>query len=127
MKYIRSRVPVRGVKLSLGQHVWISKMKMKFAKNRSIQITFKISKVMCRTPTTRLRAGGFQQDGNLMGTLWRGTDSCARHEKYYLQDRLNLGQVVRKGILDYLVRWKGYRKDLDTWVPAASVKSISFT
>jgi len=30
----------------------------------------------------------------------------------------------RKGILEYLVRWKGYRKDFDSWVPAASVKNI---
>ena len=30
----------------------------------------------------------------------------------------------RNGILEYLVRWKGYRKDFDSWVPAASVKKI---
>jgi len=29
------------------------------------------------------------------------------------------------GILEYLVHWKGYRKDFDPWVPAASVKNIS--
>jgi hypothetical protein len=30
----------------------------------------------------------------------------------------------RKGILEYLVRWKGYRQDFDSWVPAASVKNF---
>ena len=29
---------------------------------------------------------------------------------------------VRRGILQYLVRWRGYSKDFDSWVPASSVK-----
>ena len=33
-------------------------------------------------------------------------------------------KLCRKGILEYFVRWKGYRKDLESWVPAASVKNI---
>ena len=30
----------------------------------------------------------------------------------------------KNGILKYLVRWRGYRKDFDSWVPADSVKKI---
>ena len=30
----------------------------------------------------------------------------------------------RNGIIEYLVRWKGYRKDFDSWVPTDSVKKI---
>jgi hypothetical protein len=33
-------------------------------------------------------------------------------------------QTVRIGILENLVHWKEYRKDFDSWVPAASVKNI---
>ena len=31
---------------------------------------------------------------------------------------------VRRGILQYLVRWRGYSKDFDSWVPASSVKNV---
>ena len=30
----------------------------------------------------------------------------------------------RNGILEYPVHWKGYRRDFDSWIPAASVKNI---
>ena len=35
-----------------------------------------------------------------------------------------LDKRYSNGILEYLVQWKGYRRDFDSWVPAASVKSI---
>jgi len=35
-----------------------------------------------------------------------------------------LDKKVRSGIGEYLVRWRGYYQDFDTWVPAASVKNI---
>jgi hypothetical protein len=31
---------------------------------------------------------------------------------------------VRCGIRDYLVHWKGYGPDFDSWISAASVKNI---
>ena len=31
---------------------------------------------------------------------------------------------VTRGIREYLVRWKGYGPDFDSWINAASVKNI---
>jgi len=33
-----------------------------------------------------------------------------------------LNKRVRRGILEYLVRWRGISKDFDSWVRASSVK-----
>jgi hypothetical protein len=35
-----------------------------------------------------------------------------------------LSTNVRRGIREYLVRWKGYGPDFDSWVNAAGVKKI---
>jgi len=35
-----------------------------------------------------------------------------------------LATMVRRGIREYLVRWKGYGPDFDSWINAASVKNI---
>ena len=31
---------------------------------------------------------------------------------------------VRRGICEYLVRWRGYRQDFNLWMTATSVKNI---
>jgi hypothetical protein len=35
-----------------------------------------------------------------------------------------LDRRVFRGIQEYLVRWKGYTTDFDSWIPAANVKKI---
>lgn len=41
----------------------------------------------------------------------------------YIMDKI-LDKQYRNGILQYLVRWKCYRKEFASWVPAASVNNI---
>jgi hypothetical protein len=31
---------------------------------------------------------------------------------------------VRRGIKQHLVRWKGYNKDFDIWIPASGIRKI---
>jgi len=35
-----------------------------------------------------------------------------------------LDKRYRNGILEYIVHWKGYRSDFDSWIPLASLKNI---
>jgi len=77
-------------KFSVGQHVRISKEKMKFAKsgeqNFSTEI-FRITKVIERRPPTRLRARGFKQDADRRTILRGGTNSGWHLETDHLQNR----------------------------------------
>jgi len=44
-------------------------------------------------------------------------------ETTYKIDKI-LDKRVRRGIREYLVRWTGYSKDFDSWIPATTVKDI---
>ena len=122
----RYRVRVGKVKFTVGQHVRISKENVRFAKGSEQNYTdriFRIIKAIHRTPRP------VYELEDLNGTLNEGqfyveelTPVRVTKPTVYKIVKI-LGKRYKKGILEYIVRWKSFRKDIDSWVPAASVKS----
>jgi hypothetical protein len=121
------KIPIAKPKLRVGQHVRISKEKMKFAKGGEQNYTtevFRIIKVICRTPRPVYEL----EDLNLKvidGQFYNEELTPVRIMKHttFKIDKI-LSTRVRRGIGEYLVRWKGYGRDFDSWTNAASVKNI---
>jgi len=119
------RIRVAKAEFRVGQHVRISREKMKFAKsaeqNFSTEI-FRIAEVIERRPQplyeledlngTPIERQFYQEE--------LARVRFTRRTVYKIHKILN--KRVRRGILEYLVRWRGYSKDFDSWVPASSVK-----
>ena len=51
------------------------------------------------------------------------TPVCITKQTVYKIDNF-LDERVRRGSLEYLVRWQGYNKDFDSWISASSIKKI---
>jgi hypothetical protein len=107
--------------------VRISKEKMKFAKaaehNFSTEI-FRIIKVIHRRPrvvyeledlNSTLIYGQFYSEELTPVRITSGTT--------YKIDKI-LHKRVRRGIQEVLVSLQGYDRDIDSWIPTASVKNI---
>ena len=111
----------------VGQHVCISKEKMRFAKaaeqNFNIEI-FRFAKVIEGKPRATYELedlNGTIIDGQFYHdelTLVPITDRTAFKIDKILEKR------VRLGILEYHVRCRDYCQDFDSWVSATSVKNI---
>ncbi|XP_037030043.1 chromodomain helicase hrp3-like isoform X2 [Bradysia coprophila] len=43
-----------------------------------------------------------------------------QRKKYYRVEKV-LGRRIRKGEVEYLIKWKGYRKDHNTWEPSSNL------
>jgi len=68
----RGRIPIAQPKFRVGQHVRINKEKIKFAKGGEQNYTtemFRIIKVIRRTPSTCVRTGRFESEGNRQAVL----------------------------------------------------------
>jgi len=121
------RVRTIGAKYTVEQHVRISKEKIKFTKgadeNFSREI-FRINKVIKRTPRpvyeledlnkTPIEVQFYQEEL---------TPVRITKQTVYKIDKI-LDERVRRGSREYLVRWQGYNKDFDSWIPASSIKNI---
>jgi len=111
----------------VGQHVCISKQKMRFAKAAEHNFgteSYRLTKVIDRRPRAVYELedlNGTPIDDQFYReelTPVRITDRTS-----YKTDKIQ-DKRVRRGIRKYLVRWRGYSQVFDFWVTAASVKNI---
>jgi len=126
---IWKRLRIRAVraKFRAGQHVRISKETMKFAKggeqNFSTEI-FRIAKVIESRPRPVFKLEDLNRtpidDQFYQEEL---TPVPVTKSTFYKIDKI-IDERVRRGIREYLVRWRGYSRDIDSWITASSVKDF---
>jgi hypothetical protein len=104
--------------------VRISKKKMKFAKARGHNFSteiFRIVKIIDRRPRAVYEIEdlkGTQVDGQFYHEELTPV-RITRRTTYKIYKRLD--KTVRRGIREYLVLWRCYSREFDSWVPSSSV------
>ena len=121
----RRRIRTVRPKCKVGQTVRISKEKIKFAKgyeqNFSTEI-FRFAKDIERSPRPVYELEDLNKTP-IEGQFYQEelTPVSVTRRTHYKIDKI-LEKRVRRGITEYLVRWRVYCKDFDSWIPAFSVK-----
>ena len=125
MRSTHSSIRRTAVRFSVGQNVRISKEKLKFAKGGEQNYTteiFRICKVVRRIPCPVYELQdllGKHIDGQFYAE--EPSPVVITKKKTYAIDKI-LRKREKRGILEYLVRWRGYGPAFDSWIKASSVK-----
>lgn len=59
--------------------------------------------------------------GNIVAAAPDATDDAAAPEDFFWEVEAVIGRRIRRGRVEYLIRWKGCSEDDNTWEPAANL------